>query len=460
MKLQLADQLTLPADAVTQTFAILAKRGVGKTHTASVMAEEMLKIGQPIVVYDPVGAWWGLKAAADGKREGYPIVIFGGEHADVPLEESAGATIATVIVERRIPAILDCGLLRKGARIRFMTDFCETLYHKNREALHFFVDEAQTVAPQNLKAMPEAARLLGAMEDIVLQGRRRGLGMTLISPRPALVNTNLRSACEVIIAMQVIQSHDRKAIQEWVDVHGDDAERSKEMLASLSGLKKGEAWVWSPSWLELFQRVKFRGRETFDSSATPKIGQRIVTPKKLAAIDLDKLGSEIKATVERVKADDPKELRRRIAELEKQLQAKPVAAVDAKAIEAARAEGQRIGRERNDQLIKRLAALAAELRRIEGAVEATAEGVAALGDFEPLPTGADLQEYWRARLPAGECRVLQLLIEAHPGEMRTAELAEQTGNAERTVQNILVALSSRRLIVRSHGLVRASDNLF
>jgi uncharacterized protein len=166
--LAIAADLLLPLDAITQTFAILAKRGVGKTHTGSVMAEEMLKLGQPIVVYDPTGAWWGLKASSDGKQPGYPVVVFGGEHADVPLEESAGATIATVIVEKRISAILDCSLLRKNARIRFMTEFCETLYHRNREALHFFVDEAQTIAPQNLKTMPEAARLLGAMEDIVL----------------------------------------------------------------------------------------------------------------------------------------------------------------------------------------------------------------------------------------------------------------------------------------------------
>jgi hypothetical protein len=34
--------LTLPADAVAQTFAILAKRGVGKTYTALALVEELL----------------------------------------------------------------------------------------------------------------------------------------------------------------------------------------------------------------------------------------------------------------------------------------------------------------------------------------------------------------------------------------------------------------------------------
>jgi hypothetical protein len=32
---------------------------------------------------------------------GFPVVIFGGEHADVPLEETAGATSRRVIVEKR-----------------------------------------------------------------------------------------------------------------------------------------------------------------------------------------------------------------------------------------------------------------------------------------------------------------------------------------------------------------------
>jgi hypothetical protein len=367
--LKLADNLSLPLDAVTQTFAILAKRGVGKTHTATIMAEGMLNAGQPIVVYDPTSAWWGLKSSKDGKRPGFPVVIFGGEHADVPLEESAGSTIATVIVEKRIPAILDVGLLRKGARVRFMTEFCETLYHKNREALHFFADEAHTIAPQNIRAMPESARLLGAMEDIVLQGRRRGLGVTVISQRPALVNKNVTTQCEVLIAMQLTGAHDRKAIEEWVDAHGDDASKGKEMLSSLSSLQRGEAWVWSPGWLRKLVRTTFRDRETFDSSATPKVGGRLVTPKSVAAVDLNALGEQIKATVEKAKADDPKELRRQIAELQRQVNSKPAAVVDEnlmadlyQKLNTAEA-GNRILRDKifeADKLLKRITSLAGE----------------------------------------------------------------------------------------------------
>lgn len=318
MKLRISTDISLPIDAITQTFAILAVRGVGKTHTASVMAEEMLKQRQPICVYDPTGAWWGLKASADAKSPGYPVYVFGGEHADVPLEESAGDTIATAIVEQRIPSILDVSLLRKGARTRFMTDFLETLYHKNREPLHLFIDEAHTLAPQ--KPQPDVARCLGAIEDIILQGRRRGLGMTSISQRPALLNTNIRSLCEVLIAMRIIGPHDRKAVMEWIEAHGTP-EQAKELLASLPHLGIGEGWVWSPAWLNLFKRTKFRARETFDSSATPKAGSKPVTPKELAAIDVAKLGDAIRKTVEDKKANDPAALRQKLATAEKALQA-------------------------------------------------------------------------------------------------------------------------------------------
>jgi hypothetical protein len=46
--------LSLSLETVTQTFAILAKRGFDKTHTAVVMTEETLKALQQVVVRDPV----------------------------------------------------------------------------------------------------------------------------------------------------------------------------------------------------------------------------------------------------------------------------------------------------------------------------------------------------------------------------------------------------------------------
>jgi hypothetical protein len=316
MKLRIASDFTLPLDAVTNTFAILAKRGVGKSYTAAVMAEEMLKAKQQIIIVDPTGAHWGL-------RSGFPVAILGGEHADVPLEESAGEVVARAIVEHRFPCVLDLSLFRKGQMIRFMIAFLETLYRLNREAVHLFVDEADQFAPQGRSGFGvEESRMLGAMEDIVRRGRKRGIGCTLISQRPAVLNKNVLTQAEVLVAMRLVHPKDIDAIREWVNVHGDP-NTAKAMIAELPTLPVGTAWWWSPGWGDFFQRVAIRHRDTFDSGATPLAGEKVKAPRFLAPLDLAALGDQIKTTVEKVKADDPRELRRRIADLERQLAARP-----------------------------------------------------------------------------------------------------------------------------------------
>src|SRR5205085_376299 len=80
----------------------------------------------------------------------------------------------------------------------------------------------------------------------------------------------------------------------------------------------GSAFIYSPAWLEYFGKVQIRRRHTFDSAATPKLGDRIVQPKT-AAVDLKVLEARMAATIEKVKSEDPKELQRRIRELEAQL---------------------------------------------------------------------------------------------------------------------------------------------
>jgi uncharacterized protein len=320
ISLRLSKDLQLPAEAVTQTFAILAKRGVGKTYTASVMVEEMLKAGLHVVVVDPIGVWWGLRSSADGKLEGLPIVIAGGEHGDVPIEPTSGVALAELVVSHRISLVVDLSLFRKGEQHRFMTDFAETLYRKNRQALHLVLDEADEFAPQ--RALGEEARMLGAIEDLVRRGRARGIGVTMITQRPAVLNKNVLTQIEVLIAMRLTSPQDRAAIAEWIKYHADTGE-ARTMLESLGSLPVGTAWFWSPGWLDLFKRVAIRKRETLDSSSTPKVGEQATTAQKMAAVDLEALRTQLADSFEKLAADDPAVLKRRIAELEKTSKQRP-----------------------------------------------------------------------------------------------------------------------------------------
>lgn len=335
MPLQIASNLTLPNEAVTQTFAILAKRGAGKTYTAAVMAEEMLAANLPAVICDPIGVWWGLRAGADGKSPGLPIVVFGGDHGDVPLDAGAGETLARLIAEERLSCVVDLSRFRKGEQTHFMTQFAERLYHSNRHPLHLFLDEADAFAPQ--RPMPGEQRLLGALEDIVRRGRARGLGCTLITQRAAVLNKNVLTQIEVLVCLRTIAPQDREAIDAWIHVHGT-VEQKARLAASLPSLPIGTAWFWSPGWLDMFQQVQIRKRKTFDSSATPAVGSAAVQPKQLAQVDLAKVSQRLEAAIAQAKADDPRELRRRIAQLETELKRTPP--IDPAALERAREEGR------------------------------------------------------------------------------------------------------------------------
>lgn len=289
-ELHLAVDFALPIDAVTQTFAILAKRGRGKTVTASVLTEELIGAGLPVCVIDPTGAWWGLRSSADGTAPGLPVVIFGGKHADVDLDETAGALLATIIVEERFPAVIDVSLLSKSAARRFVTDFAEKLYHSNREPLHLIVDECDLFCPQRTFAGTE--RLVGAMDDIVRRGRIRGLGVTLISQRPAVVNKDVLSQVECLIVLGLTGTHDIEAIDHWIRLHADEDD-ARKVKDSLPSLPTGTAWVWSPEWLNILQKVNIRMRRTFDSSATPRAGVTRVVPQQWATVDIGALSQRL-----------------------------------------------------------------------------------------------------------------------------------------------------------------------
>lgn len=335
--LRLADDLTLPLAAVTETFAILGRRGSGKTHTAAVLAEEMLKAGAHVVVIDPLDAWWGLRAHADGEAEGLPVVVFGGRHGDLPLDAESGAAIADFVLEEGLSVVLSLRHLRgrvtqpNGSELtaqqHVVLSFCERLYSRKAEAayrdipLHVMVDEARTFVPQRLQKGQE--RLVDAVGAIVRNGRIDGFGMTLIDQRPASVNNDVLSQTEVFVLGQLTLPADQKAVLVAVENRATPAQRDA-FIRDLPSLRVGEMYVYSPGWLDLLVKVRIRPRETFDSSATPQFGVVRREPRRLADVDLSAIQGRLTALVARAESDDPAVLRRRIAVLENQGRAGPV----------------------------------------------------------------------------------------------------------------------------------------
>ena len=323
-RLAIAKGFSLPLETTTQTIGIVAKRRVGKSYTARRIAEQLFKAGQQIVIADPKGDWWGIRSSTDGKAPGLPVVILGGERGDVPLQVDAGEVVAKLVVEERVSVLLDLSQFRKREVARFMSDFLETLYRlKAKEALRtplmLIIDEADAIAPQ--KPQEGEERMLGAAEDIVRRGGQRGIGCMMITQRTAVLNKNVLTQCEMLVALRTIAPQDLKAMQAWIDVHGSVEERDT-LMESLPSLPVGVAWFWSPGWptaVGIFERVEVLPIETFDSGATPKSGEKRIEPKNLADVDLGALTRQMAATIERARADDPKLLKKAVADRDREI---------------------------------------------------------------------------------------------------------------------------------------------
>jgi uncharacterized protein len=341
-KLHISDDLSLPPDTVTSTLVVYGGKGMGKTNLGSVLVEELTKAGLRWCALDPLGVWWGLRHSKDGKEPGIECVILGGAHGDIPIEPTGGAVAADLVVDEPANVIIDFS--RKpsgdmwgiGEKIRFVTEYCHRLFQRQgglldgrrREPIFQILDEAARYIPQQIRSGDaDIAKCVGAWETLVEEGRNVGIGVGLLTQRSARMNKSVSEVADAMISFRIVGPNSIDAVMEWMGEHVAK-EKIKGHIETLRKLPRGECLVVSPGWLQFEDIVLIRERETFDSSATPKPGER---PKRVtgeaAKPDLAKYAERMRETIERVKADDPKELRRTIAELKKQVASqKPIAA--------------------------------------------------------------------------------------------------------------------------------------
>jgi hypothetical protein len=358
--------LSLPVDLAGRRTAVFGISGAGKSNTATVLMEGLLDAGEQVVGIDPKGEMWGLLSLANGKPSNLPLIVFGEPNGHIDsLSEGHGPKLADFVVETGRSVVLSLlGFESDQSERRFVAAFLRQLYRRKSRQPHatrtlVVLDEAHLFVPENVRG--DGAELSGAVQKIVRQGRSFGIGTLLVDQRPQDVAKRVISQCDTLICHQLVHKTDRDALRDWV--RGYDREgRGEQFLESLAALEPGEAWVWSPAWLKLFQRAKVRRRRTFDSGAAPD-GTAAAKTVQRANVNLDELRGQLAEVVEKAKADDPKELRKRILELEKQLREKPPAPATTKEVEK-RVEvpvlknGQL---ERTEKILDRLEKIVAEI---------------------------------------------------------------------------------------------------
>jgi hypothetical protein len=357
----------LPADALDDRIAIVGTAGSGKTYATKGFVERLLDSGARVAIVDPLGVWWGLRASADGSAPGYPVIVFGGKHADVPITSDMGVALGRIVAREAFVCVVDLSDLgSNAARRRFMAAFAEALCETNEEPLHLVLDEADLWAPQ--RPIKGWEGLLGHIEEIVRRGRVRGFIPWLITQRPAVVHKDVLSQADILIAMKLTASQDRDAIGAWIEGQADRQE-GKRILGDLPRLQRGEGYLWAPGH-GLLERVAFPPIRTFDSSRTPKRGERLAIPRTLVEVDLTAIVAAL-ASAGAEGPGKPTEMRTRHAQLAQELAA-------AKARIAALEESNR-------ELNSRLAGIAA---LAAGAVRAPVDATAIVAEPRPkIPDG-------------------------------------------------------------------------
>lgn len=292
MKINLGS-IEIPINAATKTLAILGKRGSGKSYAAAVFAEELFKNSIPFVVFDPIDVWWGLRLSANGKDKGLPIVVFGIQNADIQLDREMGRRIAQAVVKENISCVISTFGMPKAAQRHLIAEFSDELLNINNTPRQVLIEEAHEYLPQ--RVFGGLGVVFNAVSNLVVMGRNKGIGVTLINQRAATINKDVLTQLDTLLAFRNVSPQDRKALRDWVEYHAAEGDFEK-FMESLPSLPTGEGWIWSPEFLEVFKKIKIRKRETFHPDRE-KIGDTFTMPE-LTQIDvqsfIEKFSSSLK----------------------------------------------------------------------------------------------------------------------------------------------------------------------
>jgi hypothetical protein len=308
--LKIAETLILPMDAVVQRLAFIGTSNSGKTYGATKLAELMWHAGLQFVALDVMGIWYGLRIDGSGEGPGVPITIFGGRHGDVPVTEHDGEVVAQLIFDHGISAIVDISEFEDDAqKNRFAARFAQRIYLlKKRKpgAIHLFLEEAHEYLPQNVQG--GESQMLHVWNRVWKQGGNFGIGGSIITQRPQDVNKKALELSACVFAFNTTGSNAVDAMRKWMGA---------QETSGLQSLQQGECVVWSPSWLQVLEKVKIAPKTTFHARFDPSKAQPIDTAQRsLAPVEVATLRQALAETVKAEEENDPRALKARIAELE------------------------------------------------------------------------------------------------------------------------------------------------
>jgi len=441
---KICDDVLIPVDdLIGKCIAVLGIRGSGKTNTAAAVIEDLLACGYPMAVVDIDGEYWGLK-------ELYEVPVVGDSaHVDVRARPEEGAAVARASVSMKVPVILDVSGYLKDDINSFLYGFFTGLWEelgKLRTPYQVVLEEAHEFIPQGFKT-----DLKEILVRAALRGRKRGLGMLVVSQRSAKVEKDVLTQAEVLILHKVVHPSDLKVYKDIIPKDPGDVE---ELVLSLN---VGDAFFL---FRDVCKRIHVRERKSFHAGFTPSFDSTSV-PK------LKSVGRELIAAIRSSKdkqadeADIVNGMRRQIQKLRLTLAERD------RTIQRLEDQLETLGRIKVDvrqpELPRILEIARAMVARVvtsdspsSGQPEALVQDELhqsvsdSLEDELPPDVAAHLRRIKERLLTLNDVEraILQLLVSRYPSQYTYSQIASWTGYSESTLYK------NRPVYLEKLGLIR------
>ena len=287
-------------EVLTGRAFLTGKSGAGKSNSASVVAEELLDRGFPLLIVDTDGEYWGLK-------EEYEILHVGAdEECDLQVSSEHAPKLAQLALEDSVPIILDVsGFLDEADANALVRETARQLFQREKKLKRPFlmlVEEIHEYIPEG-GGLDETGEML---IRVAKRGRKRGLGLAGMSQRPADVKKDFITQCDWLLWHRLTWENDTKVVRRVVGSDYADA---------VQDLADGEAFLQADFLDADVQRVQVRRKRTFDAGATPDLDEFERPDLKSVSGDLVDELEEISQREER-RRDRIAQLEARVEELE------------------------------------------------------------------------------------------------------------------------------------------------
>ncbi|MDI6893786.1 MAG: DUF87 domain-containing protein [Bacillota bacterium] len=442
-QINIGEDFTLPVDMlVGRCAAVLGIRGSGKTNTAAVVVEELLMNGYPLAIADIDGEYWGLK-------ERYEVLSAGGSRAvDLAVAPRHGAVLAQEALTRGIPLILDMSSFSVDEMYELLYRFAKGLWETSvevRRPFHLVIEEAHEFLPQGLRT-----DLKDILVRIALRGRKRGLGILVVSQRSAKVDKDVLTQAELLFLHKVVHPVDMRVYKEIIPWPADKTE------TVIGSLAVGECVAVAPG---MIQTVKVRARTTFHAGFTPSFAAARLP--KVRKVNAELLTVLKQVTAERTDQDEAHRLREQCEALRMQLAERD------KRIEQLESELEVISRLRVELVVPEGGRQTNEGQAGRAGLDQTGFIAVGFGREAPVQLPADaashLNRIKRRLLALNRVQrsVLHLLVSRYPSQYTYSQLSTWTGYSESTLYknnlHLLTKIGVLRASMQGRNRVFRSD---